>query len=128
MGTTALCYLVVYRQVFVETFQATQRRLDDCSKKPSEYYLTSYVVVIVEFNLNHFNVINKGPSQKPSQWFFRPKALKFFEILKFSGLLDLFSSGTYLLPMVGRYECYQFCILRNLRLTSKIDWKNITSL
>ena len=28
----------------------------------------------------------------------------------------------------GSYICYQFCILRNLRLTSKIDWKNIPSL
>ena len=43
---------------------------------------------------------HKGSSQIPSQWFFRPKAMKFLEILEFSGSLDLFSSSPYLLPMV----------------------------
>ena len=34
-----------------------------------------------------------------------------------------------LIPQVCRlYKCYQFHMLRNLRLTSKIDWKNILSL
>ena len=30
-------------------------------------------------------------------------------------------------PLIHYHVCYQFRILRNLRLTSKVDWKNIPS-
>ena len=40
----------------------------------------------------------------PSQWFFRLITLKRLKIMKLLRLLDLFSSGTYLITMVGRYE------------------------
>ena len=43
----------------------------------------------------------------PHSGFMGQKPGNFLETLKFSGSLYLFFSGTYLLPMVGRYKQYE---------------------